>query len=153
MKAKNKLSSQFTHIICFINANPQKQTFSLFGAYSPDPLCKSFIYSEKTEKFYKLSDKSHAVGYGPEVFLSVGKLDIIVPCFGVQMINEKEMLKCVSYFPVSYSAKGTEMNGLEKIEDQEEDQVKNDRNDNELGLEKEFFLEDIDIYEIRLKGQ
>jgi hypothetical protein len=33
------------------------------------------------------------------------------------MINEKEMLKCVSYFPVSYSAKGTEMNGLEKIED------------------------------------
>jgi hypothetical protein len=45
------------------------------------------------------------------------------------------------------------MNGLEKIEDEEEDQVKNDRNDNELGLEKEFFLEDIDIYEIRLKGQ
>jgi hypothetical protein len=63
------------------------------------------------------------------------------------------MLKCVSYFPVSYSSKGTEMNGLEKIEDEEEDQVKNDRNDNELGLEKEFFLEDIDIYEIRLKGQ
>jgi hypothetical protein len=29
------------------------------------------------------------------------------------------MLKCVSYFPVSYSGRGFEMSGMEKVEDGE----------------------------------
>ena len=51
------------------------------------------------------------------MFFSIGKLDIIVPCFGSELVNDKEMLKCVSYFPVSYSGRGIEISGGEKLEE------------------------------------
>lgn len=54
----------------------------MFGTYISDPTKKSFIYSLSNDKFYKLNDKNYAVGYGPQIFISFGKLDIIVPCFG-----------------------------------------------------------------------
>lgn len=65
----------------------------MFGVYYPDKQKKSLILGINKRSIHKLKDSNYAVGYGSQMLLAIGKLDILLSPFNISN---------VSYFPISY---------------------------------------------------
>lgn len=87
-------------------AKPEINPGSLFGTYYEDKSKKSVLLNLEKRSVHRLTEESTAVGFGKEILLSIGRVDLIFSAFNCSN---------VSYFPCSYAA--DEKKGVKTSED------------------------------------
>ena len=74
---------------------PEININNLFGTYYPDKSKQSILMSIDNRSVHRLEDESTSVGFGREILLTIGRVDLVFSAFNISN---------VSFFPCSYGA-------------------------------------------------
>lgn len=79
--------------VAFYPSVKYESSNTLFGGYLADKQRKAVVLGVDRHSVHPLEEEQFAVGYGGEVLLAIGKVDIVLSSYNANNI---------SYFPISY---------------------------------------------------